>query len=501
MAQGKLLLAALGCAASMLVIGQGAASRTGDAPRALPGAPDGTGAHAAPHAEAMGHPPRTGPGADVIVSKISGQISSIEADGNRAYAAGTTSCNIGSEPLEWFGNSNRHPVVAQNMFRLAPRQNGHLRFEQLGQGWLKHGFCALDLDLGSCETCTQDLGCNLLAVGCEDPYSAVRNFAQAPLGPKYQVNATTGYFPYPPANPQWNGPLARRLHAPLADTLPASNPGAHYLIEVQYVHPQDAPAVNWNGSLNNVSYRRMQLDGSAAFTGYIGSTVTGQPAIHYWKSADPQVTLSNVDVRKWGRMIVGSRAYDNGDDTWDYEYAVYNMNFDRAIGSFSVPMPENATVTDIEFRDVRYHSGEAFEYADDDGVWRHSISDGALTWSTPQSWVENINGNAIRWGTVYNFRMTADVPPVEAAASLRAFNPFPSDEPDIFTAAAQVPEVPATDPCPADLTGSGSVGFGDLIALLEAWGPCPNCPEDLTGDDEVGFDDLLALLSAWGDCS
>jgi hypothetical protein len=55
-------------------------------------------------------------------------------------------------------------------------------------------------------------------------------------------------------------------------------------------------------------------------------------------------------------------------------------------------------------------------------------------------------------------------------------------------------------PCPADIDGSGDVGFQDLLALLAAWGPCPGCPEDLDGSGEVGFQDLLELLAAWGPC-
>lgn len=55
-------------------------------------------------------------------------------------------------------------------------------------------------------------------------------------------------------------------------------------------------------------------------------------------------------------------------------------------------------------------------------------------------------------------------------------------------------------PCAADLTGSGDIGFDDILAVLSAWGPCPGCAEDLNGDDEIGFDDLLVVLSSWGPC-
>lgn len=65
------------------------------------------------------------------------------------------------------------------------------------------------------------------------------------------------------------------------------------------------------------------------------------------------------------------------------------------------------------------------------------------------------------------------------------------------TFAAAVPD------CPADLDLDGMVGFSDVLAMLSAWGPCPDgefCDADLDGDMEAGFGDLLTLLTAWGDC-
>src|ERR1051326_5422465 len=79
-------------------------------------------------------------GADVIVADLpdtwnwtpSGAVGGI-----RAYSIGTTACNVGDAKLSWHANTNQHPVIAQNMYRLA---NG--RFEQIGQAWVKNGFFA-----------------------------------------------------------------------------------------------------------------------------------------------------------------------------------------------------------------------------------------------------------------------------------------------------------------------------------------------------------------------
>ncbi|MHC5115175.1 MAG: FG-GAP-like repeat-containing protein [Planctomycetota bacterium] len=55
--------------------------------------------------------------------------------------------------------------------------------------------------------------------------------------------------------------------------------------------------------------------------------------------------------------------------------------------------------------------------------------------------------------------------------------------------------------CPADLDGSGDVGFGDVLRVIAAWGACPaDCPEDVNGNGAVDFADVLAVIGAWGTC-
>jgi len=67
--------------------------------------------------------------------------------------------------------------------------------------------------------------------------------------------------------------------------------------------------------------------------------------------------------------------------------------------------------------------------------------------------------------------------------------------------------VPVT--CPADIAPAGGnqvVNVDDLLAVINAWGPCadPNlCPADIApqgGNDVVNVDDLLAVINAWGPC-
>ena len=61
-------------------------------------------------------------------------------------------------------------------------------------------------------------------------------------------------------------------------------------------------------------------------------------------------------------------------------------------------------------------------------------------------------------------------------------------------------------PCAPDIIGNQQVNVDDLLAVINAWGPCPNpanCPADIAppgGNDVVNVDDLLAVINAWGAC-
>jgi hypothetical protein len=219
---------------------------------------------------AIATPPRTGSnngagrggvaavGNDVIVGAIPDVMKWGASGGIAAYSFGSTSCNIGTVQLEWSDSTNQHPVIPQNLYRL---KNG--RFEQIGMSWVKHGFCALQGTLcGACQPAGG--GCpHWLGIGCSDPYDANLNGSTGGLGPRSQVNASTGFFPYPFTAPNDGTPtvLKRRCQVPNADLDPAQNAGAVYYAECQYVHPDDAADNNDN---NNASYRKVNVGTSRA---------------------------------------------------------------------------------------------------------------------------------------------------------------------------------------------------------------------------------------------
>lgn len=67
-------------------------------------------------------------------------------------------------------------------------------------------------------------------------------------------------------------------------------------------------------------------------------------------------------------------------------------------------------------------------------------------------------------------------------------------------ARAALEAVVTTGTCTADVDGDGIVGVGDLLSVVDQWGPCSGCNSDIDGDGQVGIGDLLSIVDLWGDC-
>lgn len=398
-------------------------------------------------------------GPDVIVGDLYGSSNFGTVSGKAAFSIGTVSCNVGDAPLAWYANTTQHPVISQNLYRLS---NG--RFQQLGQAWLKHGFCALQGTV--CSPCTPGGDCSALFPGCSDPYDASLNGQQSGLGPKSEVNAFTGAFPYPWINQgSGSGATFKRLQAA---TSMLGTAGAQYYTSSMYVQPQDATG---GYGLNNQSYRTCNVTFNSAQSrweiAHTGTTQRTKPALQAWRDADATVQIVNFDVPGEGRFIVAMKATSLGGGNWHYEYAVQNLNSDRSGQSFVIPIPAGTSVTNIGFSDVDYHSGEPYALTD----WTSAVSSNQITWST-QTHAQNANANALRWDTIYNFWFDANAAPVQGSAAIVLFKP---GSPTSIAGNIQVPggaggpAEPANNACAnaANLTGYGTFAFDTTGATTD----------------------------------
>ena len=347
---------------------------------------------------------------DVITGDIIGVVRHGTLEDITAYSVGTTSCNVGTCQANWIQDSAEHPLIAQNLFRL---RNG--RFEQIGQSWVKHAFSALQQ--GACSPSCLPADDQHLGVNCSDPYTSNLNGAQARHGPKYEVNAFTGVYPYPATDMNEPGDVIyKRLQVHNADLDPALNAGALYVVEAQYIAHDDARAGN---GANNMSYRPASVTGHSIYTLTLGgSTVRLKPAIEAWKAADASVVLTYANAPGDGTMVIGARVTPLGGGMFRYEYAVENINCDRGAGSFRIPIAPGTVVANTGFHDVDYHSGEPIDGTD----WTVTVGAKAVTWATAP-YEADPGANALRWGTLYNFRFDAGAAPVATTATLGSFKP------------------------------------------------------------------------------
>jgi len=392
------------------------------------------------------------PGPDIVMGHNTSIANFTSSNGIEALSIGYTPYNVGSAPVDYAANTADHPVYGSSLYRLKTVA-GSMRIEEIGQSWLRHAFFALSQ--GTRCTCTPTDGTEL-GVGCSDTMTSGGGAGTTGWGPRWQVDATTGAFAFPPANPPHSG-LDRLLQVDITDLEPTGGANAaRFFIESQTIAPDDAAAGNGD---NNSSHREVAVAGSGtAWTfAMLGTTQEERPAIYAWQDADPGVMVSDVHVPSDGRYLLASRATDLGGGLWHYEYALHNQSSDRSAREFRVPVPSLGSVSNTGFHDVDYHSGDGPGNVNFDGTdWSVATGGGQVVFST-DTFAANPSANAVRWSTTYNFRFDSNLPPVNGSVTVGLFEPGSPAEVSIPAV------VPFLGPPPPF-----SFCFGDGTS-----GPCP----------------------------
>lgn len=435
-----------------------------------------------------------GDGPDVTLCEVYGlyQASRDNTNDVSGLSVGTTSWNVGTERLLWFNSPDPdHPFITFNVYRVMDKQ-----VDQIAQGWVKHGFFALsssqcfDSTVGGCQSTNGDW----LGIGCTDTYSPGLNASKSGLAPRYEINPWTGEWSYQGSVFQTGGAptsgVARHMQVRDEDLDPALNSGARYYFEASYICKDDICIYNsaawkpmtpqetgsgWN--FNQSSRDEVPTQSYFILDARAGSVIT--------EIAEelPVVEFESPD----GRSIVSAYVDEAGPGLWRYSYSVQNVDMDRQVDEFRVPLPADALVMNDRFYGV-FHHNEPVAYIGGPAIsndpWTMSREGDEIVWSTTD--------NPIRWGTMYSFGFVTDVAPGDGDVSLGMFK---AGGPDLLSGPSVVPV--ADEACVGDVNGDDTVDLADLNLVLANFGTTTN-DGDANGDGEVDLADLNMVLANFG---
>ncbi|CAN5754581.1 hypothetical protein BH11PLA1_BH11PLA1_08220 [soil metagenome] len=414
--------------------------------------------------------------ADLIVAELGTQQMNFNAGGGtEAFLWSVMRCNIGNAPVATVNTTNQHPVTTQNLYRLKT-VSGAQRFEQVGTSWCYHDFSSASNSF--CCTCTNS-STTQIAAGCS--LFVAPTFLGNPMyvGPRWEVTPSSGMWIWPTANHPAPGGNAGKLQVLISDLeVSGPVPAAQYFAEAITLSLEEAQ----NGTpQNNAGYAPVPVTGSGtAWTFGAGTATQRSAAIFAWKVADPGVTLASVDMPLDGRIYVASRATQLPSGKWHYEYAVQNLNSTRSVGSLTIPIQAAALVENTGFHDIIYFGTggqiDGSPYATTD--WPVTRTGTAVSWATLPSGA-NPNANALRWGSLYNFRFDSDRPPTSGTVTLGMFLSGIGGNP---TLGAVVPSTCGVAPrCqPADIAN-------DAGGPLPPLGPCEGATNSGVNEGDYNY--------------
>jgi len=429
-------------------------------------------------------------GPDLVCSGINdAQSFGTSGDGIHSYSFGTTLCNIGDESVGWDPETNGHPVISQTLYKLKDH-----RITQIGIGFVNH--TTIPLQSNGCGLgCSPAPGFEMLGAGCSTDSGASINGTQGLMGPRSEINAQSGFFPYPFTSIGQTGDANyKRLQVPFSEI---NDPDALYFVETQVISSFETTKESRD---NNMSYRQVLFSPGALSASLTGPTYSEQAAINAWRdhgngigAPDTEVIISTSnfpDIED--TFVLGSRVVNLGVDHWEFHYAILNMNGVlgvRQLGVYNLFCSSpDAKIISTEFVAPTYHDDLDDQIVNTPWVAAVDEFTEGLEWKT-ETFEQNQDANAIRWGTMYSFSFEAEN---QSGANLESVS-IQLFGPDQTTKGWNWLEAWAPahcDPiiCPPDLNGDKLLDFFDISFFLAN-------QVDYNGDTTFDFFDISAFLS------
>lgn len=299
---------------------------------------------------------------------------------------------------------DQHPFLVWNIYRIEAN-----RVRMLAASGVKHAFLTININ---CDINPGDG--HILGPGCEDVYSSGNNDSSTHLGPREEIEASTGvwdncnsFFDPNCTGSQTNyaGQWLNRLLIDPAE-FNAVRGGTLYM-DAWYVIQHDINIWNSMGfrpinpvpsgsgwSMNPGPYKQGPV--IAEWVGENDPDPMNHHAVIVVPSETPEADYPDNMPQGHLRLLV--KVIEQPGGRYRYNYALQNYDFDRALEGLRIDLPEGVTVHDTWFGDID---------SDGDNDWSISVSDDHILFEAPTD-------NPLTWFTLFNFEIEVSTPPVES---------------------------------------------------------------------------------------
>jgi hypothetical protein len=346
---------------------------------------------------------------DVSASTIYGRRGAAYPNGEVGIGFGHAFCNAGTVHVPW----QTSPTTGGQMtdvhfkiaFLLARESNGRIVQVSTPGSFVKHSRVTYNLGSSQCGTCLSGPS-STFRIGCYDAYSTGFNGNRFHLGPTTEIDPWTGswnpvgsYFDR--GDPAVAGAAANDGVQSLTSTQTnAFDPVKNRVVvpESELSQPGEGEPVANRG--NNLLSDQLAFtwNGSAWTTANTGNAVSGS-VLNRWSGATRNLGGNGLDD---GRFLVAAKVTGPIDGVYHYEYAVHNIDNARGGASLRIPLPAEAQLTAVGFRDI---DGNPLN------DWSWSRSGNELSFLASGT-------NSLDWNCIYNFWFDATVAPTAGTVVL-----------------------------------------------------------------------------------
>ncbi|MFO1054502.1 MAG: hypothetical protein U1F36_19955 [Planctomycetota bacterium] len=346
---------------------------------------------------------------DVTDIAFYGRRGAAYPNGEAGFVAGHSYCNSGAVNFPWVSTlpngqmTDTYPKIA---FLLVRESNGRM-VQVSGRSYLKHSPTPYNFSSGPCAPCNSGSGA-FMFTGCSDTYGSGINSNRIYFGPTEEINPWLGTFAsvgsyFDRGDPPVSGASAndnvKSLNSTMINAFDAVKNriivpeteliAGTYWTQAQIVI-QGEPGANRG---NNTVSRQTTISGTGGNwnASTVGSSSVG-PVLTHWTGASNDVGGNGNDD---GHFMVAVKITGPVAGMWHYEYAVHNLDNNRAGGGVHIPMDLGATVANIGFHDIDNNPATD---------WTSARVGTELVFTAPA-------GNAIEWNTLYNFWFDCSVAP------------------------------------------------------------------------------------------